>query len=315
MSARVGMAPRLRAILELLRFSLAPTVVADLCGGVALARGGPGGGEIVARLAGVSLLLFCGGMALNAWVDREEDRITRPRRPLPSGAIPPGAALAGGLVALAAAPALAFAIGGEHRGAVAAWAAGMAALIGLYHTPLKRHAAAGSLLLGAIRGGDLLLGAIGAAGTGPGLIAAWPAAAAYAAYVVGASLVAHEEDRPPSMTTVRAGVVVALAAVIVNGAVAAVGARDSSPDTTALVGTVAALVAVWHLAATLPVARLLRAGAPGSIPLSAFARLLLSRLPLVPAAAAFGAAAFDLGFVAVVAFWAVYALVRIVPPT
>src|SRR5262245_15492958 len=132
-----------RAWAQLLRISLAPTLVADLCAGVAIARGGPGGLELVARTSGVSLLLFAGGMALNGWVDRAEDAVAQPRRPIPSGAIAPAAALGFAVLALAAAPLVAWTLGGEQRGDAATWAAGLAAAIVLYHTPLKRNPLAG----------------------------------------------------------------------------------------------------------------------------------------------------------------------------
>jgi 4-hydroxybenzoate polyprenyltransferase len=305
------MASRLRSLLELLRFSLAPTVVADLCGGAGLAHGGPGGGPVVLRLLPASLLLFCGGMALNAWVDREEDARARPQRPLPSGAVSPRFALCVALLGLCAAPPAAFALGGEQRAPCAAWAACLAALIAVYHTPVKRSALFGPPVLGAIRGGNLLLGAVGVAGAESALAAAGPAAAAYAACVLGASFVAHEEDRTPRMTLVRAGVTLSLAAVLVNGALAWRRAQDQGSQ----VAAVAAIATLWHLWSIRAALLLFARGAPRATPLAAFARLLLSRLPLLPAVAAFGAAAGDLGLIAIVAFWLVYALVRIIPPT
>jgi 4-hydroxybenzoate polyprenyltransferase len=307
------MTSRLRAFAELLRISLAPTVVADLCGGVALAQPVLGGMESVARLAGTSLLLFVGGMALNAWVDREEDAATRPRRPLPSGAIAPGVALALAVVGLAGAPALAAAIGGPHARDAALAAAAIAGAIALYHTPLKRSAIAGPLLLGSIRAGDLLLGAIGVLGLRGGVAAAWPVAAAYGAYVAGASGVAHEEDRFPRMTLVRGAVVVALTAVGVNGALGWLAAERRGDAAQQSAG--ALLLAAFHLWKSSPVLVLFRAGAPGLVPLSVHARVLLSALPLIPAVAAIGAGSLDLGLAAAGAWFLVMALVRVVPPT
>ncbi len=301
---------RLRALAELLRISLAPTVVADLCAGVALYGGGAGGGAAVLRLAAIPLLLFCGGMALNGWVDREEDRVSRPRRPLPSGAIAPGFALALAVVALIAAPAVAAIAGRTHARDVAAWTAGLAAAIALYHTPLKKSSLAGPLLLGAIRGGDLLLGAVGVAGIGPGVAAAWPAALVYGAYVAGASGVAHEEDRAPRMGRVRVAVLLAFAAIALNGGLAWLRADGATQLPIVIV-----LMAAWHGWKIKAALHLLRPGAPGMAPLAAYAGLLLAGMPLLPAVAAFGAAAPDLGLIAFAAFWVVFALVRIVPPT
>ena len=314
MSQRPGMPRRSHPWLELLRISLAPTVVADVCAGVALARGGPAGADgllVVARLAPVSLLLFCGGMALNGWVDREEDRNSRPRRPLPSGSIRPAAALAFALCALVLAPVLAWFAGGEHGRDAAAWSAGMAAAIALYHTPLKRTLL-GPFVLGAVRGGDLLLGAVGLIGIERGIDAAWPAAAAYAVYVLGASFVAHEEDRSPRMAIVRAGVVIAFAGVLVNAGLAWARAEGRGDSQSAMI---AGIVGLWHVVGSRGTLLLFKQGAPGLTPLSSFARILLARLPLLPIAAAFGASAGDLGMIGVIAFVAVLLLVRVVPPT
>ena len=314
MSERVAL--RVKPLLELLRFSLAPSVIADLCAGVALARREPGGGEIVARMAGVSLLLFCGGMALNAWVDREEDRQTRPKRPLPSGAIAPALALGLAILALAGAPALAWVTGGEQRTDAMRWSAAMAGLIVLYHTPLKRSRVLGPLVLGSIRGADLLLGAVAAAGLRAGVSFALPAAIAYAAYVFGASCVAHEEDRHPWMKVVRAGVVVALGAIAANAVLAAgVAPRFEGSDASSQLAFAAAVIAIYHLVTVRSVLQLFKPGAPGLTPLTWYARALLARISLLPAAATIGAGAPDLGGLALLAFLATIVLARVIPPT
>ena len=84
-----------RAWGRLLRLSLAPTAVADVVAGALVARRGvlpeP---ATLALLAGGSLCVYHAGMALNDWRDRAADAATRPDRPLVSGAIRPGAALA-----------------------------------------------------------------------------------------------------------------------------------------------------------------------------------------------------------------------------
>lgn len=306
------MSGRASAWFALLRASLAPTVLADLAAGVALASGAPGGLPQVARFAPVSLLLFCGGMALNAFVDRRHDAATRPERPLPSGRISPAAALVAALVGLAGAPLLAFALAsdGPERARDAALAAlGVAATIVLYHTPLKRHGLLGPLLLGGVRAGDLLLGAVAVAGLAPGLSVAWPFAALHGLYVVGASLVAHEEDRAPRIGRARAGVAIALAAIGGAGALALLdGPVAGAPQ-------IAIVVALWQLFTLRRALQLFAAGAPGDVPLSAYARLLLSRLPLIPAIACFAAGAGDLGLFSIGVYWCVFFLVRYVSPT
>lgn len=296
---------RLLAYCQLLRLSLAPTVVADLAAGVALACAAPGGVAALAPLVPVALLLFCGGMALNAFVDREEDARTRPQRPLPAGTIAPGTALAIALLGLVGGPALAFARLPLASGAP--WVAVvLALLIAAYHTPLRRNGLCGPLLLGAVRGGDLLLGAVAVAGFDAGFACASRFAACHALYVVGASLVAHEEDRAPRIGRARLGLALALAAIAVN---ALFGLELGA-------GTgLAPMVALWQLFSLRNALLLFRAGAPGAVPLSAFAALLLSRMPLIPAAAAFAAGANDLGLLAVAIWWIVFLLVRLIPPT
>lgn len=300
-----------RALLTLLRLSLAPTLVADLCAGVACARGGF---DHVARLLPASLLLFVGGMALNARVDVEEDRRTRPRRPLPSGDVAPGVATLLAIAGLVGGPLAAWGLGGDLRRDAAAFAGAMALAIAAYHTPIKRSAWLGPLLLGSIRGADLLLGAVAVAGArGAWSAAAFPAAC-YAAYVAGASFIAHQEDRGARAPLVRLGALLAASAVVVHGARSLVATGAGLAERANVVHA-AALVALWHLWNLRGAHLLFRRGGFGLIPVEAFARLFLSRLPLLPAAAALAAGNAPLAFAAIVAFFAVFALVRFIPPT
>lgn len=305
MSAAQG---QLGGFAALLRLSLAPTVFADLAAGVAVVLAATGGAPLVARIAPASLLLFCGGMALNGWVDREEDGRTRPERPIPSGRVAPGAALAFAIVALLAAPFAAAALLPAHRVDAACGAAGIGALIGLYHTRLKRHGLAGPLLLGAVRAGDLLLGAIAAAGFA-GAAAAAPWAAAHGLYVVGASLVAHEEDRAPRLRRAQAGVALAATAV----AAGAVLAMLLAPPHGALL--IALVVALWQIVSSRAAFNVFAGDAEARPSMAACARLLLSRLPLIPAAACFASGASDLGIGALLVLWLVLGLARVIPPT
>jgi len=299
------------ALLSLLRLSLAPTLVADLCAGVACARGGL---IDVARLFPVSLLLFVGGMAMNARVDVEEDRRTRPKRALPSGDVTPGVATLLAVVGLAGAPCVAFVVGGALRRDVAAFAGAMALAIAAYHTPIKRSAWLGPLLLGAIRGADLLLGAVALAGASGAWSAAGFAAVCYAAYVAGASFVAHQEDRDARIVPVRLGALLCGAAVVVHALRALAAAGTVPPDRSNVVRA-AAIVALWHLWNLRGARLLFRRGGFGLIPIEAFARLFLSRMPLLPAAAALAAGNGPLAGASIVAFFAVFVLVRYIPPT
>jgi hypothetical protein len=298
------MASKLAAFAQLLRLSLAPTVVADLAAGIALALAAPGGGPTLGRAIPAALLLFCGGMALNGFVDRDHDAQRRPSRPIPSGTIAPAVALLLALACLAAAPLVARALlpGNE------AWqvAAALAVAIVAYHTPLKNNGVVGPLLLGAIRAGDLLMGAVAVAGLERGVAVAWPVAACHGLFVVGASLVAHEEDRIPRVGRARFGVVLAWSAV---------GANLLVVLWLGLHLGIAAFIAAFELFTMRTSLVLFRPGAPGRVPMSAFARLLLSRLPLLPMTAAFAAGADELGMISLVAFGLVFVLVRFIPPT
>jgi hypothetical protein len=215
-------------------------------------------------------------------------------------------------VALPAAPLVAWLCGGELRRDVALWSAAMAAAIAVYHTPLKRSPIAGPLLLGAIRGGDLLLGAIGLAGRDAGLAAAGFAAVCYAAYVAGASFIAHQEDRDARACFVRGGALLSLAAIVVHGAVSVAFPPHAG---TADRLNPAVVVALWHLISLRAAWVLFRPTGFGLVRVESHARLFLSRMSLLPAAAAFAAGNPALGLTSIVAFFAVFVLVRFIPPT
>ncbi|HMN96096.1 MAG TPA: UbiA family prenyltransferase [Phycisphaerales bacterium] len=107
---------RLRAWLELLRLSNAPTCVTNALVGIALglaaatAAGDPGASAVTAGvlLRGVAaataiLLLYGAGLVLNDLLDRAVDRRERPGRPIPSGRVSPrSAAIAAGAMGAAA---------------------------------------------------------------------------------------------------------------------------------------------------------------------------------------------------------------------
>ncbi|MEV6246675.1 SCO3242 family prenyltransferase [Streptomyces sp. NPDC051742] len=147
-----GRAGKARAWAELLRVSALLSVPGDALAGAAAAGARPGRGTLHAL--GASLCLYEAGMALNDWADRTEDAVERPHRPLPSGRITPGAALAAsvaltatglGLAARAGRPALAVAT----ALATTVWAYDL----GLKHTP------AGPATMATARALDFLLGA------------------------------------------------------------------------------------------------------------------------------------------------------------
>ncbi len=92
---------------RLLRLSLAPTAAADVAAGIVLGAASWPAGSAPFALVSSSLCVYHGALALNDWADRERDRIHRPERPIPAGAIPPALALGAGLALLAGGPALA----------------------------------------------------------------------------------------------------------------------------------------------------------------------------------------------------------------
>ena len=74
-------------------------------------------------------------------------------------------------------------------------------------------------------------------------------------------------------------------------------------------------IGAWHLYSLKGARVLFRPTGWGTMSLAAFAGLFLSRMPLIPAVAAFGAGCGDLGMVAIVMFLLVRFLVRFVPPS
>jgi hypothetical protein len=182
---------------RLLRLSLAPTAAADIvAGAVAGANGWPWRGERVldiALLALASLAVYHGGMALNDWADRGEDRGSRPDRPIPSGAVAPHAALAVALALLVLGPALAFRVA-PVSGAILA---GVSVLACAYDLKL-RGAWIGPLLLATCRAGNLSAGIAFGAGSELTAVALVPALV-YGAYVFAVSTLGRLEDAPPDV--------------------------------------------------------------------------------------------------------------------
>ncbi|MBT2530277.1 UbiA family prenyltransferase [Streptomyces sp. ISL-99] len=145
-------ARRLAAWAELLRVSALFTVPGDAVAGAASIGVRPNRGTALA--VGASLCLYEAGMALNDWADRAEDAVDRPHRPIPSGRISPGAALAASGALTAAGLALAAGAGRRALGV----ATGLAATIWAYDLHVK-HTAAAPAAMATARALDLLLGA------------------------------------------------------------------------------------------------------------------------------------------------------------
>lgn len=137
---------------RLTRISLAPTALADPIAGMMLATRGDWPDPILWLLIPVSLCFFHGGMVLNDWCDRTLDAIHRPLRPLPSGRVAPGEALALACGLFALGVGLAFLI--DWR--VGCCAGLLVGLIAAYDLG-PRGPFLGPLLMGSCRGGNLAL--------------------------------------------------------------------------------------------------------------------------------------------------------------
>ncbi|MEV6652014.1 SCO3242 family prenyltransferase [Streptomyces sp. NPDC051219] len=150
-----------RAWAELLRVSALFTVPGDALAGAAAVGLRPNRGTGFA--IGASLCLYEAGMALNDWADRAEDAVDRPHRPIPSGRIRPGAALAaaGGLTLAG------LALSSRAGRPALAVATALAATVWSYDLHLK-HTAVGPAAMATARSLDLLLGATATMSPPPG---------------------------------------------------------------------------------------------------------------------------------------------------
>lgn len=146
----------MRAWLELLRVPNLLTVPGDPTAGFLLAAASKATVQ-PALVAGVlaSLCFYAAGLLLNDWHDIEHDRVERPERPLPSGRVRRGAALAAALSVMALGLGLCAAVGGRTLliGAI------LAACVAAYDLILKEVPVAGPVAMGLCRGLSLLLGA------------------------------------------------------------------------------------------------------------------------------------------------------------
>lgn len=178
---------------RLLRLSLLPSAAADIAAGWTLGALGswPGGAQPFLLIL-ASLGVYHGNLALNDWADREHDARTRPERPIPSGAIPAGAALSVALGLQITGIALAFTL----RWELGVWMACVSGLAAAYDL-CGRGAWLGPTLLGLCRAGNLGAGILGGAlATEDPVSFATGAAAAslYGGYVFFVSRLGRLED-------------------------------------------------------------------------------------------------------------------------
>jgi 4-hydroxybenzoate polyprenyltransferase len=191
--ALISLRNTVAAWLQLVRVPNLFTVPGDPIAGVLLAAD-PAMGSVapsrIAAVAGAAVLLYAAGMAGNDIVDREEDRRSRPDRPLPSRRVSLRAARV--LVGFLAAAGVALAaLAGLRSGIVALLLVGA---IVLYNTGGKRFGLAGPLCMALCRALSVLMGAALASeaiGTSRGLPVM--AAAAVFVYIAVVTWVARQE--------------------------------------------------------------------------------------------------------------------------
>ncbi|MFF9065812.1 SCO3242 family prenyltransferase [Streptomyces sp. NPDC014891] len=216
-----------RAWAELLRVSALLSVPGDALAGAAAAGARPGRGTLCAL--GASLCLYEAGMALNDWADRTEDSVERPHRPLPSGRVAPGAALAASAALTAAGLVLASRAGRPSL----AVATALAGTVWAYDLRLK-HTPAGPGAMATARALDLLLGATastrGRDTPTRAALDALPSAALLGAHTYAVTAVSRHETRGGSTRTPLA----ALAVTLAVAAAASGGPRGPRPDTARL---------------------------------------------------------------------------------
>lgn len=226
--------------LDLVRAPAALTVIGDT-----LAGGHAGGARFTGRqwlLPAASVLLYSGGMALNDYADRELDAEERPERPIPSGRVSAGTALAVVSGCFAAGLALAAAGGGRRGLGVAVPLVGA---IVLYNTVAK-STPLGPVSMAACRGLDVMMGAGGAR-------RAAPAAATVALHTAGVTLQSRGEVHGGSVGV--AGATLAMTAASAVAAAAgdrgAFDARSGATGDATGTGATGKASTAWRIGATL----------------------------------------------------------------
>ncbi|SEG91913.1 4-hydroxybenzoate polyprenyltransferase [Nonomuraea solani] len=219
----------LRDLLELVRAPAALSVPGDVVAGAAAGRAL---GRRTAGLACSSVCLYWAGMAANDWADRRLDAVERPERPIPSGRVSPGAALAVAAGLTAAGVAAAALTGGRRALAVAV---PLAAAVWTYDLVAK-NTRAGPLVMALCRGLDVLLGAT----PGRSLAGALPAAFTITVHTYLLTVLSRGEvsgtgrGRPATTLTGTLALATATAARPVTG--------ERGPD------AVRAALALWYAA-------------------------------------------------------------------
>lgn len=229
----------LRDLAELVRAPAGLTVPGDTLAGAASAGWPAGRRTALLPLASVSL--YWAGMALNDWADRDLDAVERPERPIPSGRVAPGTALALASGLTVTGIGIAAVAGGGPAAAVATVLAGA---VWAYDLSAK-DGPGSTAVMASTRGLDVLLGA--AAGGLPALGRAIAPAALLTAHTAGVTALSRGEVHGTVPATARGAVGVT---AVVSGLVPVLAASrawtraGSAPGARMPGGWAAAAVAV-----------------------------------------------------------------------
>jgi hypothetical protein len=188
----------MKDLVDLVRAPAALTVLGDTVAGAAAAGIPLSGRRLALPLSSVAL--YWAGMALNDWSDRAVDATERPERPIPSGRVSPGKALAVAGTLTVAGLGLA-AYGGALRVALP-----LAGAVWAYDLVLK-STVAGPAAMAVCRGLDVMLGAGGAR-------AAMPSAVVMAGHTFGLTVLSRGEVHGATTTTARAALAGTAAAAL-----------------------------------------------------------------------------------------------------
>ncbi len=192
---------RLKPWLQLVRLPNVFTAGADSLAGWLIVRGSFDEPKRWLPLVLASMCLYAAGIALNDYFDRDLDARERPFRPIPSGAVRPGVALALAIGLFSAGLALAAASGSLASLGVAG---ALAACVVAYDASLRRYPV-GPVAMGSCRGLNFLLGASQAPALG-GPVAWWPALG-LGLFVMGLTWISRSE----TLSGLRRGIVLGLA--------------------------------------------------------------------------------------------------------
>ncbi|MCX7803910.1 MAG: UbiA family prenyltransferase [Planctomycetota bacterium] len=208
--------------LDYLRLIRAPnvlTAVADVAAGYLVWRSilGPRPdiarpGDLI-RLCAISALVYSAGVVFNDIADLEEDRLSRPFRPLPSGAIPAGSAWVLGSLLMASALVLAMTVGAMCFYHVLA----LEMIVLLYDFSVKGVPVLGPLAMGTCRAMNLQLGMAASSYFPWGLMTEWRnealwLPACYLLYVAAITHLSKMEESAGSGAHLRAAVSAAVLA-------------------------------------------------------------------------------------------------------